>query len=406
MKNLLVLLFLVPGMYLQAQVAVNNDGTAPDNSAMLDVKSTTAGMLVPRMTTIQRNAIANPAPGLLVFCTDNNFYYSNQGTAASPNWVMVNSKWTAVGPGICYSAGNVGIGTTAPAYNLDVEGPSTYINVKAMGGTANLILDKATATDNSLLVCQKAYIPYWGIGTLGSNNFTIYNAGYSTEALGINLATNDATFSGRLGIKIYPNFDLHVNSTDLTAAFITTDAVNGTALDAEGTGTGFTWGLFAVAPATGYAGYFSGSIYCTGSYLPSDERLKENIQPMQNALEKVMKLDVRTYTFKQEFARMNLPTSRQYGFTAQNLEGVFPELVKLNPAKGREQPVEFKAVNYTGMIPVLTEAIQEQQKLLENKDSRIDALQSQYTALQKQFDDLKSMVMAIQENQKLVPGKD
>ena len=402
MKNLLFLLFLVSGMSLQAQVAVNNDGAAPDNSAMLDVKSATKGMLVPRMTTIQRNTIASPAPGLLVFCMDNNFYYSNQGTATSPNWVMVNSKWAPVGLGIFYSGGNVGIGTSAPGYNLDVEGISTYVNVKATGGTANLILDKATTIDNSLLVCEKAYIPIWGIGTLGSDNFTLYNAGISSEALGINQSTNNATFSGRVGIKIYPNYDLHVNSTDYTAAFITTNSYGGTAMDIEATGGAFAWGIYAYGPITGYAGYFGGSIYCTGSYLPSDERLKENIQPMQNALEKVMKLDVKTYTFKQEYARMNLPTSRQYGFTAQNLEGVFPELVKLNPAKGKEQPVEFKAVNYTGMIPILTEAIQEQQKLMQSKDSRIDALQSQYTALQKQFDDLKSMVMAIQQSQKPV----
>jgi hypothetical protein len=190
-----------------------------------------------------------------------------------------------------------------------------------------------------------------------------------------------------------------VNSTDFTAAFITTNSDGGTAMDVEATGAAFAWGIYAYGPLTGYAGYFSGSIYCTGNYLPSDERLKENIQPMQDALGKIMKLDVKTYTFNQEFARMNLPTSRQYGFTAQNLEGVFPELVKLNPAKGKEQPIEFKAVNYTGMIPILTQAIQEQQKQLEAKNARIDSLQ-------KQLDDLKILVLNIQQNQKHVPEKD
>jgi hypothetical protein len=399
MKKLLFLLFVISGLNLSAQVAINSDGTAPDNSAMLDVKSTTAGMLVPRMTTIQRNAIASPAPGLLVFCTDNNFYYSNQGTAISPNWVMINSKWSPVGLGISYTGGNVGIGTTAPGYNLDVEGLSTYVYVKGTGGTANLILDKANTNDNSLMVCERAYIPTWGIGTLGSDNFTIYNSGISSEALGINQTNNYASFSGRIGIKTYPNYDLHVNSTDFTAAFITTNSDGGTAMDVEATGAAFAWGIYAYGPLTGYAGYFSGSIYCTGNYLPSDERLKENIQPMQDALGKIMKLDVKTYTFNQEFARMNLPTSRQYGFTAQNLEGVFPELVKLNPAKGKEQPIEFKAVNYTGMIPILTQAIQEQQKQLEAKNARIDSLQ-------KQLDDLKILVLNIQQNQKHVPEKD
>ena len=52
------------------QVAINTDGTAPDNSAMLDVKSTDKGFLPPRMTTSQRDAISNPASGLVIYNTD------------------------------------------------------------------------------------------------------------------------------------------------------------------------------------------------------------------------------------------------------------------------------------------------------------------------------------------------
>ena len=44
-----------------SQVAINSDGTAADGSAMLDVKSTTRGVLVPRMTAALRDAITNPA---------------------------------------------------------------------------------------------------------------------------------------------------------------------------------------------------------------------------------------------------------------------------------------------------------------------------------------------------------
>jgi hypothetical protein len=53
-----------------AQVAINTTGAAPDSSAILDVKSSGKGMLIPRMTTAQRMAIANPANGLMVFDTD------------------------------------------------------------------------------------------------------------------------------------------------------------------------------------------------------------------------------------------------------------------------------------------------------------------------------------------------
>ena len=62
-----------------AQIAINSDGTSPDASAMLDVTSTTKGILIPRMTTTERTAISSPATGLLVYDTDFNsfWYYAN-----------------------------------------------------------------------------------------------------------------------------------------------------------------------------------------------------------------------------------------------------------------------------------------------------------------------------------------
>ena len=101
---------------LSAQVAINADNSAPDNSAMLDVKSTTKGLLIPRMTISDRNAISNPATGLLVFCTDNNQYYTNKGTPTSPNWIMISTQWLQNGNDIWYSAGTIGIGTSSPAW--------------------------------------------------------------------------------------------------------------------------------------------------------------------------------------------------------------------------------------------------------------------------------------------------
>jgi membrane carboxypeptidase/penicillin-binding protein PbpC len=83
-----------------AQVAINTDESPPDNSAMLDVRSTTKGMLVPRITLAQRNAITNPATGLIVYQTDSiPAYYYNSGTSASPAWAMVGSGigWNVAG---------------------------------------------------------------------------------------------------------------------------------------------------------------------------------------------------------------------------------------------------------------------------------------------------------------------
>nr|MBP6681304.1 hypothetical protein [Saprospiraceae bacterium] len=57
-------------------VGINTDNSAPDASAILDVKSTDKGILVPRVTSVQRTGIASPAVGLLVFDTDTeSFWY-------------------------------------------------------------------------------------------------------------------------------------------------------------------------------------------------------------------------------------------------------------------------------------------------------------------------------------------
>jgi uncharacterized protein (TIGR02145 family) len=75
-----------------AQVSVNTDSSQPDPSAMLDVKSGTKGVLLPRMTLNQMRAIANPANGLVVFCTDDAKFYAYVATGNS--W-----KELSFGPG-------------------------------------------------------------------------------------------------------------------------------------------------------------------------------------------------------------------------------------------------------------------------------------------------------------------
>lgn len=74
MKKLFLFLVLamVATYILNAQIAINTDGSEADGSAMLDVKSTNKGFLAPRMTEAQMLAIATPAEGLLVYCTDCN----------------------------------------------------------------------------------------------------------------------------------------------------------------------------------------------------------------------------------------------------------------------------------------------------------------------------------------------
>ena len=78
-KALLNILFitLVSTSSIAQNVSINGNGSIADPSAMLDVKATDKGILIPRMTAVQRLAIATPATGLMVYQTNNvtGFWY-------------------------------------------------------------------------------------------------------------------------------------------------------------------------------------------------------------------------------------------------------------------------------------------------------------------------------------------
>ena len=87
----LLFLTLMCNSFYFAQVGVNT--TTIDQSAALDIQFGTnpKGLLTPKMTTLQRNGIANPATGLLVFDTDLKSFYYNEGTPTAPAWTVINS---------------------------------------------------------------------------------------------------------------------------------------------------------------------------------------------------------------------------------------------------------------------------------------------------------------------------
>jgi uncharacterized protein (TIGR02145 family) len=93
-KALIFLPFLFLNIKSGAQsLAINTDGSPADASALLDVNSTSKGILPPRMTTVQRDAITTPATGLVVFNTSVNSLQLYNGTA----WVsLITPSTTAV----------------------------------------------------------------------------------------------------------------------------------------------------------------------------------------------------------------------------------------------------------------------------------------------------------------------
>jgi len=113
-----------------------------------------------------------------------------------------------------------------------------------------------------------------------------------------------------------------------------------------------------------WAGYFNGTVFSTQMYQGSDRKLKNNIENEANVLERLSLLRPVTYTHK-DVEGISLPTGNQHGFIAQEMAEVFPELTKdiKQPILDDEGKVDsylnFKAVNYVGLISVLTSGIQE-----------------------------------------------
>ncbi|MCF7803627.1 MAG: tail fiber domain-containing protein [Candidatus Marinimicrobia bacterium] len=127
-------------------------------------------------------------------------------------------------------------------------------------------------------------------------------------------------------------------------------------------------------------GIFSGDVHVTGEFTnPSDIKLKENIQPVGSVLGKLKQLQAKSFNYKRNDPRykpMNLASGKRVGFIAQNMEKLFPELVSedafIDPeAPGAEkageepEPIKYKSINYIELIPVLVQAIQEQQQEIE-----------------------------------------
>ena len=104
----------------------------------------------------------------------------------------------------------------------------------------------------------------------------------------------------------------------------------------------------------------------TGSWTQcSDIKLKKNIRKIQNPLDKVLRLNGVTYNWRiDEFPSYQFEEGEKIGLIAQDVEKVFPELVK-------KESDGIKSVNYSNMTAVLVEAMKEQQKIIDEQNKRI-----------------------------------
>lgn len=171
MKKLLYLSLILFPIITFSQVGIGT--TTPDASSSLDITDTTKGILIPRMTLLQRNAIALPATGLIIYQTNNSpgFYYFNGlswvslsssswsttgnagtnptvnkvGTTDNQDFVLATNNTEAIR---VTNTGNVGVGTIAPSTKLHVVSTSTSTVIFNDGFEDNTIAPFTTGGGN------------------------------------------------------------------------------------------------------------------------------------------------------------------------------------------------------------------------------------------------------------------
>ena len=198
---------------------------------------------------------------------------------------------------------------------------------------------------------------------------------------GISVSTSGLTETQGTGIKARSDF----NASNVAVLGIATTSFP------IGTPKPFAAAIKGVASNTtssgSYAGFFNGNVHVTGTFTnPSDRKLKDDIKPTEDALEKISELRSYTYTFKDN-DDLHLPQGLQHGLISQELEKVYPELVKETtyPIYNEEDELQgtgsYKSVNYIGLISELTAAVNElNQKLEDLKASKTTLVySSQFT---------------------------
>ncbi len=223
MKNLLFIVLLSFGLTVHAQVAINNDGSIPDNSAMLDIKSDTKGLLTPRMSTAQRLAISTPAEGLLLFDTSAGTFWYFNGTnwidlagSASPGWLLtgnsgtdtainfigtidnqplrfrVNNAWAGE---LHPTNGNVSFGLAA-GQSITTGLSNTAIGRSSLYGNTSGNFNTAAGEGSLVTNTTGSFNAATGYQALYSNSTGSYNVANGTSALYSNTTGDNNTANG------------------------------------------------------------------------------------------------------------------------------------------------------------------------------------------------------------------
>lgn len=295
-------------------------------------------------------------------------------TADAGAVAIINSGTNTTGLDVSSSVANsTGVLSTHSGIGVAFRAESTNAanNFSAIQANTN-----STAANNAAILGNNSGAGYGVTGQIpatatgeagiyGSNLRT--TGGYGVLGIGYNGVVGQTSYS--------PGFGVYGSNSNPTGLAIGTYGIGFNGIYGQTTDLVNGWsGYFTQDIGVDGAGYSIG-----GWFTVSDQRLKSNIQPIDNALDRVLLLNGRTYTLttQSQPAEGELQTNetQQYGVIAQEVEAVFPEMVNekavLNNA-GDE--TIYKTVNYDQLIPVLIESLRELNEKVEALEAEVEQL--------------------------------
>jgi len=376
MKKFILLTMLMVGITsatINAQVGINEDNSQPDATAILDVKSSTKGVLIPRMTSSEKAAITTPATGLIVYDnTTSSFWYYN-GAA----WTeIISDSQTLISDADNDTKIQVEKSANEDIIRFDIGGSERLVLTKSLAGATILSFPN---NNSNTFIGEGA-----GYSTTGSSNvFSGYTAGYknttgsSNVFLGhqagfFNTGDGNVFIGNNVGFSEIGSNKLYIDNSSTVTPLIHGDFNTNIV------------GINRVATTNTLEVGGTASKSSAGDWIAnSDARLKKNITPLssEKVLNQLLALQGITYEWNDDKTGNERPEGIQYGFTAQNIQAVFPTLVD-------EDNTGYLQTAYGTYDAMTVEAIR--------------ALNDKITVLEKENQELKAQVSKINELEKMM----
>lgn len=365
-------------------------------SAILEISSDFAnpldkGLLPPRLSSNTRLGMDNPSAGLLLYDRNINKLF-----------IRTNRSWDSLN----IHADNFIFKHNGLVSNMSITDSIKINGIKIMQGKGNVIIgrqamerynlfpssDKASNRnvaigDSSMYQASTAYqntavgFAALNANTIGANNVAIgmhalrnlngttpspsdnFSTNASNRNVGIGYLAGHNLTSGNNNIAIGFNAQF-LNATD-DQQFTIASSIKARSMYISGS---LRISFGDVIPDDNSMLYVGGIVSSSSRNTSSDERLKTKIQGLSQGLNQILALRPRSYYLDPKF-NPSAPQRLHFGFIAQELEQIMPQLVETG-----SDAAQYKSVNYLGLIPVLTKALQEQQMELEDLDKRVDKL--------------------------------